>query len=425
MPHPVRDAATLHPPLPDPAQQRPDRGPGATPSATTSRPSSGNTGRSIPASRCRTSGIAVQPGAVDQIRRRVIRQQAPQIGIRPGNRRASPPAGPAGRGPHSTVSAASPAPSDRRSASPPAATPDRPATHPDAKPPQLPAAPPPRCQPVHQRHGLRRIAARPGCGAVHPYPLDRQPCKPRNAGAQRRASSPHRAARGHTAHRTGSTAESADSPRQCASPGRRRIAPARLPDRRCRQNSRTPLPSRVIDIALMVKSRRAASCCQSAVKATTACRPSVSTSRRSVVISIPIPSTTAVTVPCARPVGTTLIPAACSAFITTSGGNGVARSMSATGRSPAHPAPRRPRPALLASVPQPVQRRIVHGGEPGCVTDAAVLQHVRDVSPVGIDGVEAPDPQQRHHHHHGECCQTVEQKGGAAERETVIARRER
>jgi hypothetical protein len=58
-----------------------------------------------------------------------------------------------------------------------------------------------------------------------------------------------------------------------------------------------------------VKSRRAASSRQSSVKATVAWRPSVETSRRSVVTSTGPASSTAVTVPCARPVGTTLIPA--------------------------------------------------------------------------------------------------------------------
>ena len=80
----------------------------------------------------------------------------------------------------------------------------------------------------------------------------------------------------------------------------------------------------------MVKSRREASCRQSVVNATTAWRPSVSTSRRSVVTSKPRPATTAVTVPCASPVGTTFTPACCNAAITTSGASGVARSMSAS-----------------------------------------------------------------------------------------------
>ena len=83
-------------------------------------------------------------------------------------------------------------------------------------------------------------------------------------------------------------------------------------------------------MALIVKSRRAASARQSSVNATTACRPSVSTSRRRVVTSKPRPSATAVTVPCAIPVGTARISAACSASVTCSGVRGVARSISTT-----------------------------------------------------------------------------------------------
>ncbi len=49
-----------------------------------------------------------------------------------------------------------------------------------------------------------------------------------------------------------------------------------------------------------MKSRRAASSCQSSVKATVACRPSVARSQRSVVTSTGPPGSTAVTVPCAE-----------------------------------------------------------------------------------------------------------------------------
>ena len=56
----------------------------------------------------------------------------------------------------------------------------------------------------------------------------------------------------------------------------------------------------------MVKSRRAASSSKSSVKATTARRPKVSTSRRKVVTSNGRPSATTVTVPCSMPVGTAL-----------------------------------------------------------------------------------------------------------------------
>jgi hypothetical protein len=81
---------------------------------------------------------------------------------------------------------------------------------------------------------------------------------------------------------------------------------------------------------LIVKSRRAASSRQSLEKATVARRPSVETSRRSVVISIGPPASTAVTVPCAMPVGITLIPACCSRRIASSGASGVAISISLT-----------------------------------------------------------------------------------------------
>ena len=81
-----------------------------------------------------------------------------------------------------------------------------------------------------------------------------------------------------------------------------------LEDRRARRNNRRSRRSRgSADSALMVKSRRAASSFQSSVKATVARRPSVDTSRRSVVISNGWPSLTAVTVPWSIPVGTALI----------------------------------------------------------------------------------------------------------------------
>jgi len=58
----------------------------------------------------------------------------------------------------------------------------------------------------------------------------------------------------------------------------------------------------------MVKSRRLASSFQSVVKATAARRPSVATSRLSVVTSKGLPFATAVTVPCSIPVGTAPTP---------------------------------------------------------------------------------------------------------------------
>ena len=89
-------------------------------------------------------------------------------------------------------------------------------------------------------------------------------------------------------------------------------------------------PSGVIDIALKVKSRRAASSSQSVPNSTTACRPSVSTSRRNVVTSNFRPAITAVIVPCSTPVGTTLILAFANRAMTCSGRASVARSISRT-----------------------------------------------------------------------------------------------
>ncbi len=86
---------------------------------------------------------------------------------------------------------------------------------------------------------------------------------------------------------SGRSAGCADDPRRCASSGspmKRTRSCARDP--RARRNNRTPRRSiGSADKALIVKSRRAASSRQSSVKATVAWRPSVATSRRSVVTS--------------------------------------------------------------------------------------------------------------------------------------------
>ena len=81
-------------------------------------------------------------------------------------------------------------------------------------------------------------------------------------------------------------------------------------------------------MALIVKSRRAASRTKSSVNATSAWRPSQATSRRSVVISKRRSSASVVTVPCARPVGIAGRPARSSRRITCSGRSGVAMSSS-------------------------------------------------------------------------------------------------
>ena len=98
----------------------------------------------------------------------------------------------------------------------------------------------------------------------------------------------------------------------------------------------------------MVKSRRAASASQSSVKATAAWRPSVSTSRRRVVISNTVPSTTAVTVPWASPVGITRTPRPSSSAATRSGVASVATSMSLTAR-----------PARLSRTQPPTKRAVL------------------------------------------------------------------
>ena len=88
------------------------------------------------------------------------------------------------------------------------------------------------------------------------------------------------------------------------------------------------VPSAPSDSALMVKSRRLASAAKSRPNATLAQRPSVSTSWRSVVVSIGRPSTTRVTVPCETPVSATLNPAARARRMTSSVDAVVARSKS-------------------------------------------------------------------------------------------------
>ena len=142
-------------------------------------------------------------------------------------------------------------------------------------------------------------------------------------------------------------------------PGRRRSGPGRPRGRRCRRNSRTPRRPGVIDMALMVKSRRAASSRQSSVQATSAWRPSVASSRRSVVTSKPRWPLIAVTVPCLRPVGADFSPAA---------------SQGRDRPRPAGPAwrgrHRRPaRPASASRTQPPTRRaprqRVEHGGQRG------------------------------------------------------------
>jgi len=127
----------------------------------------------------------------------------------------------------------------------------------------------------------------------------------------------------------------------------------------------------------MVKSRRSESIIQSSVKATLARRPSVSTSRRSVVISNFLSPTTAVTVPCSMPVGTALMPAFSSSPMTVSGLSGVPISTSVTGRR------------AMASRTQPPTKRTSAPSAVSASTTVRVSEAVNhgwgDILPVGLE----------------------------------------
>ncbi len=109
-----------------------------------------------------------------------------------------------------------------------------------------------------------------------------------------------------------------------------------------------------------MKSRRSASRAKSRPKRTTAWRPSVSTSSRSVVTSTGSPAATSVTVPCSMPVGMARSFAALARAITAAGRAVVATSMSPGGQAQqgvAHGAAHQPR--LLAVAVEQVE----HAGE--------------------------------------------------------------
>ena len=95
-------------------------------------------------------------------------------------------------------------------------------------------------------------------------------------------------------------------------------------------------------MALMVRSRRAASAAKSSVNSTSAWRPSQATSRRSVVISKCRRFAIVLTVPCASPVGIAGRPARSSSRITCSGRSGVARSISFPTERPNRPSRTQP-----------------------------------------------------------------------------------
>ena len=109
-------------------------------------------------------------------------------------------------------------------------------------------------------------------------------------------------------------------------------------------------------MALIVRSRRAASAAKSSVNSTSAWRPSQATSRRSVVISKCRPFAIVLTVPWARPVGIAGRPARSSSRITCSGRSGVARSISAPTGRPNRPSRTQP-PTNRASRPSASQGR--------------------------------------------------------------------
>ena len=184
--------------------------------------------------------VAVQPGAVDQIARVVIRQQPPQIRIRTaGRRRRHQPhqpvpvlvrhlqprrqgpgiAGQHRRQPQHRVRRQRPPSRETNGASGTTAA-------------QIPSVPSARRPPTDR--------ARPGYAAVRATPARSTTAQGRGC---RPCSAPIVSASGGTRpnrHRTGKTAESGDNPRRCGSPGRRRTGCGRRPGRRRPRNSRTP-----------------------------------------------------------------------------------------------------------------------------------------------------------------------------------------
>ena len=308
------------------------------PAATASRPASGNTGRSRPASRARIAS----PAPESQVRS--IRTEAGW----PASRRRSWSSSCAGSGTGPASSrrsrSASAFESLRRRATCSASRPISAASRSSA------SGGAPACSSASIGAGSApgRIASRTPVRCIRRRIGDGDgPASSRSSSDQMRSADSGARQDRRAAIADSACASGAPSPYRAWKRKKRRmrspsssILRSGSPTKRTRPAARSDRPSKKScsvpscdsDMALMVKSRRAASLRQSSVQATVAWRPSVSTSWRSVVISNGRPSITAVTVPCARPVGTTRIAAARSRASTVSGGSGVARSMSETGR---------------------------------------------------------------------------------------------
>ena len=277
------------------------RRPAASPSASTSRPSSGKTGRRSAASRARRAAQSGPPSPASQAR--PIRMLGRRVGERAAQAASSRRARDRRRAQVRQTGRARRVDKRRRSAR---SRPRRPAS-------QRGEAE----QRVGRRAGLDQRApaasgsAPSGSTAASTPSSAMSATEPAGSGAARmrfsslQTRSAESRARPGTPARIAASAAGSGAPPAVAgveaeeaqdaevvlgdarAPGRRRSGPARPPGRPRRRNSRTPRRRAVIDMALMVKSRRAASSRQSSVQATSACRPSVSTSRRKVVTSKP------------------------------------------------------------------------------------------------------------------------------------------
>ena len=183
----------------------------------------------------------------------------------------------------------------------------------------------------HQADRAHRIARCQDIFQLAPNTLGRQPGEAIPAGLDRSNGSAIRPYRRHSARKIGKNRSI------------RKIifghAQLRVADKTHAPRSKIVFPTEIImqHAALVERhridgeSRRAASTAKSSVHATIACRPSVASSRRSVVISNGRPALSAVTVPCERPVGIARKLALAKAASTAFGASGVARSISATG----------------------------------------------------------------------------------------------
>ncbi len=136
------------------------------------------------------------------------------------------------------------------------------------------------------------------------HALRRQPPEMRRARLDR-ATRRRRRSRTRTARRSELRAARAADPRACARPDRPRRARSCASRSRCPSNGSRISSSRgEYAMALIVKSRRARSSSSDAPNSTSACRPSVFTSRRKVVTSCIVPSRSSTpTVPNSMPTG--------------------------------------------------------------------------------------------------------------------------